>query len=479
MVIIVATAIFILSAIFIALAKPKLLLYAMVFSVGWHSIFVDIGFTISLYRLIIIIFWLCLPVYLSLRKHDFMLKFPSSIKWLFAFVSYAIAVTLIARFSIPEVYIVGFARGEGRWIFQIAMFLITITPVFLPLLFFTTIEDVKTAVKVFIASTAALCAIGWMQSLAFYLYGVTLFPVFREGLTGAVTQGMAVPLFGMTFFRMHSLGGEPRDFSMTVAVAIILLLVTRMVGYEKVRSTTLLIGFFLLSLFMSLSTSGLVVLTIGLIVLPFYTGKLGVKFTFKPIATIAVMAALFLGVIISLGILPLDTMKNMIWARTFARTPIELFDAATLNFLSAHPQYGLFGMGMGNMHLHVRDYLAQYGLYHPGAAWVVRVARNIIFVPLSGYLRMISEIGIIGLILFLGAYLSPIRRNLKYIRYISDDKSRSLAESLSYFAIFALIAYLMRTILIDVAFIALGWVYVLNRRIIQDFRLPHARERFR
>jgi len=460
------TVIFVLIGIFLALTKPKLLLYAMVFFVGWHSVFVDIGFTITAYRLIIVIFWLCLPVYLSLRKHDSTLKFPPSIKWLFAFVSYTIAVTLIAWFFIPEIYIAGFARGEGRWIFQIAMLLITISPALLPLIFFKKIEDVKTAGKVFIVSTAILCIIGWVQSLAFYLHGIALFPIPVEGLLGDIRRIITVDMFGVTFHRMHSLGGEPRDFSMTVAVAIILLLIARMGGYGKFKFSNLLLIFFLMSLFMSLSTSGVVVLAMGLaliIILPFFTSKQRFKLAFKPIATVVAITALLFGAIVSVGILPLDIMKDILWERTFARTPIELFDAATLRFLSAHPQHGLFGMGMGNMHLYVRDYLVQYGLYNPEAAWVVPMAHDIIFVPLSGYLKLLSEIGIIGLILFLGAYLSPIRRNFKYSRYISDSSFKSLVGGLSYFAIFAVVAYLARTILIDVAFIALGWVYFLNR----------------
>ncbi len=96
--------------------------------------------------------------------------------------------------------------------------------------------------------------------------------------------------------------------------------------------------------------------------------------------------------------------------------------------------------------------------------------------PLSGYLRIVSEVGIIGLLLFLVACLSPIRRNFKYSQYIPDSSLKSLVRGLSYFAIFAVVAYLARTILIDIAFIALGWAYFLNREIMRNFRLSHTRE---
>ena len=35
---------------------------------------------------------------------------------------------------------------------------------------------------------------------------------------------------------------------------------------------------------------------------------------------------------------------------------------------------------MGNGHLYVRDDLVRYGLHNPAAAWVVEVARQIVFV---------------------------------------------------------------------------------------------------
>jgi len=453
-----------LSGIFLSLTKPKWLLFAMIFFAGWHSIFVDIGFTVTAYRFIVVMCWIGLPIHYAVRKQDLILKLPPSIKWLFVFVFYSMALTLIAGVATPEVGIAGFARGQGRWLFQIAMLFITISPAFFPLMLFKNTSDLKTAVNVYIASTALLCAIGWVQTLAFYFYGAFLFPVFREGLTGSLTQAMAAPMFGMTIFRMHSLGGEPRDFSMTVAIAIVLLLIARMGWHEKLRFSNLLLGFFLASLFMSLSTSGLVILVIGLIVmLLFYYGKQEAKPAFKFIAAIAFMTVLFFAIIVSAGILPLDIVKDILWERTFARTPLEIFDAATLKFLSANLRHTVFGVGIGSIHLYVRDYLVQYGLYNQDAAWVVPIARDIIFVPNSGYLKTITEVGITGLLLFLVAYLGPIRCNLKYSQHLSDNGLKGLVFGLSTFAIFVVIAYLMRVYLIDIAFITLGWIYFLNR----------------
>jgi len=179
MIITIITIVFILSATFIAFTKPKLLYFLLIFFASWYSLFIDIGLQISIYRLIIIIFLFCLPVYLSLRKNA--IKFPSTAKYLLIFVCYAVAVTLMARFFVPESRIAGFTRGEGRWIFQIVMLFISVTPVFLPLLFLKKIEDIKTVAKVFIISTVILCILGWIQSLAFYFYRAIIFPVYSGG----------------------------------------------------------------------------------------------------------------------------------------------------------------------------------------------------------------------------------------------------------------------------------------------------------
>jgi len=471
MMITIITSILILSIIFIGLTKPKLLYYVMVFFAGWFSVFIDVGLMITAYRLVIIIFLLCLPIYFSLRKNA--IKFPPSVRYLLIFVCYAITITIVSQFYAPESYIVGFARGEGRWIFQIAMLLIDVTPVFLPLLFFKKIEDVKTTAKVFVTSVIILCVLGWVQSLAFYLYGVALFPVFREGLTGAVTQVMDVNMFGVTFFRMHSLGGEPKDFAVTVAVAIVLLIMSKITDSKGFRFGNLLMGFFLISLFMSLATSGFFVLLMGLafiVILPFFVKDLRPRFAFKSIAVIAVTTIIFFGIIIISGILPLDLIKELSLERTITRSPIELFDAAVISFLSKHPQYGLFGVGMGNIHLYAWDNLIQYASENPLAAWVFERSHDFVIVPNSGYLRIISELGIMGLILFLYAYLTPVRFNFKCRQYISDNNVKAIVLCLNLFSIFILVTFLMRYFQINYAYITLGLIYFLNRKIMPNFQ---------
>lgn len=460
------TAVFVLTIVFIALTKPKLLYYIMVFFAGWYSIFLDVGLMITAYRLTVLVFLFCIPVYLASRKGMF--RLPQSTKYLFVFIFYAVITSVTSQFYIPESNIVDFTRGQGRWLFQIVMLFINVTPAFLPLLFFKRKEDVETTAKVFISSTFILCLFGWIQTFIFYLYGIDVFPVFREGLIGSRSQSMGVDMLGMTLFRMHSLGGEPKDFAITAVVSIFLLILTGVSGKRSFRFRGSLVAFFLASLFMSLSTSGLVVLLAGMAliaILSFFIKDVTLGFVFKSIAVFVVVALMLTAFLIIKDFLTMDSAKELMLERTIRRSPIELFDAAVIDFLSVHPGYGIFGVGLGNIHLYAWDNLVQYASENRLAGWVLKSYYSFVFVPNSGYLRIISEIGIVGLGLFLYAYLLPVRLNFKYLRYVHGKFERDMVLSLNLLAVITIVTYLLRYFHANYAYIVLGLVYFLNREL--------------
>jgi hypothetical protein len=96
------------------------------------------------------------------------------------------------------------------------------------------------------------------------------------------------------------------------------------------------------------------------------------------------------------------------------------------------------------------------------AGWVLPYAHDFVFIPNSGYLEIISELGIIGLFLFLAVFLIPIRFNLKYRRYIFDKNIKDIGLILALFCFFTLVVYLMRFHQINFAFITLGLLYFFN-----------------
>jgi len=74
---------------------------------------------------------------------------------------------------------------------------------------------------------------------------------------------------------------------------------------------------------------------------------------------------------------------------------IEDFDLAILSFLASHPGAAIAGTGLGNAHLYATPYLDPlFALYAEGNVFIAKTL----------YLRLISEVGVIGFFLFLGWY---------------------------------------------------------------------------
>jgi len=449
--------IFAIAAVFLTVVKPKLSYYAMIFFASWYSLFIDVGLEINIHRFIIIAFLFFLPLYLFSKKNT--IKIPPTFKYLIIFIFYTLTITLIAQFYSPKSYIETFTRGEGRWIFQLIILLIYATPTLLPLLFLRKIEDIKTAATVFIGSTLILSIIGWIQSLAYYFYGIFLFPYPGKGLLGDEPKAILIDFFGKTFYRMHSLGGEPKYFATTLAAAIILLIISKIVYRKGFRFEYFLIGFFLISIFMSFSTSGIAIFIVGLGLLTslaFFIKGLRFKFIFKSIFIISVILLISFTLLVISRVVSFEEVGSILLERTLERSPIESYDEATLKFLSNNPIYSLFGVGMGNIHLYARDYLPDWATTLP--------SYNAPFAPNSGYL-IVGELGIFGLTLFLLAYLMPVWFNFKYVRYISDYNFRCTILTINFFAIFILISYLLRESLVIFVYIILGLLYFLNQEI--------------
>ncbi len=120
---------------------------------------------------------------------------------------------------------------------------------------------------------------------------------------------------------------------------------------------------------------------------------------------------------------------------------------------------------MGNIHLYAWDNLLQHAMIDPLAAWVIPYAHDFVFIPNSGYLEIILELGLIGLFLFLAVFLIPIRLIFRRMRYIQDDDLKRMGLILGCFGIFILLTYLMRFHQINYAFIVLGLIYFFNREI--------------
>ena len=143
--------------------------------------------------------------------------------------------------------------------------------------------------------------------------------------------------------------------------------------------------------------------------------------------------------------------------RTLGRTYIEDFDGAILRFLADQPRHLWIGVGLGNAHLYANDYLSVHARY----------AFDTAFVAKGGYLRLLSELGVIGLLLFLGWIIVQIRRLWKQIalskRLSIEEDTIRVASSLAQFGVVMIFLYLARGEYVSPqTFLTLGLVVVMT-----------------
>jgi hypothetical protein len=112
----------------------------------------------------------------------------------------------------------------------------------------------------------------------------------------------------------------------------------------------------------------------------------------------------------------------------------EDYDYPIKIFLQKHPEYLLFGSGLGNIHNLAFPYIPIETSYY---------MENSIFVAKSGYLKLISELGIIGFILF-SAIVFKLYRNFKHTSIKIQNSYKGISKSIFLLMILLYIAYLAR-----------------------------------
>jgi hypothetical protein len=112
----------------------------------------------------------------------------------------------------------------------------------------------------------------------------------------------------------------------------------------------------------------------------------------------------------------------------------EDYDAPIQIFLTRFPEYLFFGSGLGNIHNLAAPYIPFQYLHY---------MRNHIFVAKSGYLRLISELGVIGFALFMSMVYSIYRKLGKVSKYF-PTADKNVLKALQLLLVISLIAYFAR-----------------------------------
>ncbi|MEO5907508.1 MAG: hypothetical protein ABIQ11_12330, partial [Saprospiraceae bacterium] len=149
-------------------------------------------------------------------------------------------------------------------------------------------------------------------------------------------------------------------------------------------------GLYVVGIFFSFSTQAYLILAINTV---FIFILLLIKFgIFKKVFILYTIVLIGITIVIVQ-----NKFVNMVFqARVLERIEetgvVEDFNVTIITFLTDKPQYLLLGTGLGQVHFFAQEYIPRQFKYY---------MRNNVFVAKAGLLRIVSETGLIGLVLFL------------------------------------------------------------------------------
>jgi hypothetical protein len=289
----------------------------------------------------------------------------------------------------------------------IKFFVFQISPIFLLSTIIKSHDQIFSALRSYIFGLKILTVIGIAQFLIYFTSGYDFLPF---GLTEdfdplSATEDMIFQNTG--FLRISSLGGEPKGLAVSLVIGITMLLYLQMTKiYTSMKLINVWIILMFLVLIATLSTSGFFLILVPLfIVLVNIVYNVNKNILKKIIIMLSFISVLFVFQ---------DLILTIIDARVLSRSSILLsedIDDSIIKFLEDNPIHLLFGTGLGNIHLHAINYIQDLNLYD--------LRLNEIFISRYGYLKIMSESGIFGFLLFLLFIIRIKNRILKQAGLIS------------------------------------------------------------
>jgi hypothetical protein len=396
-------------AFWISVVRPRHALFGAVFLAPWQGLDPDFGLRLTAYQVFILPLTLLIlirPQTMGARKSG-----VRGVELFLFLILYSALWTLAQIPFLPEMTVSGgmLRAPEVRSMLQIVMLMLSVAPIFLVPRIVRGIDDVVMMGKVYLLSVFVLAVLGWFQLLVWYGTGMNPFPI---GIVDNLMGGMAevressYEYLNLSVHRMNSFGGEPKNLGGAFVIAILMIQVVMVNSiFQNVRRLIWLWGFLFASMVATLSTTAFFLWALGTlahsIVGAFSRGRIGRGDAVTSIISVGRIVVLLVLLIAALvyvlqgsGIPIID----MVFERTVGRLNksqigvFEDFDDAIKNYLFDHPIEALMGVGLGNIHLYAGSYLLPE---------VARYAAGKVFVAKAQYLRLISEVGIIGLALFM------------------------------------------------------------------------------
>lgn len=415
--------------LFIRLRQRRYTLFnVFVFLLPFQSWFYNVGLTLYAFQFAILLM-IMKAVFVDRNKVLNVFRFKN--KYIVAFLIYAILSTvIISNFYIENFMNVGgYFRSEGRYIAQLILFVLMFSVIPISFIYLKSIDDIIQSLKIYLLSLLVLSALGWIQFTIFNVLGIDIFPIGiaeDDTLVSGVWDGI---------YRISSLGGDPKAFSLSLIIGFFIIYLFNRNNICFFKYDYYLKYFILITAFATFSTSGIVMFSIVAALVFAHT-----IFSIKTIARkgakrkiISIIILLLTGLLI---IENLDFIDKVIQERIINREITrEDFDAPILTFLSKFPEYLLFGSGLGNIHNFAFPYIRLENLYY---------MEGNIFVAKSGYLRIISELGLVGFTLLV-LLINSVYRNLKKLKKSVPIETKKIISSMQLLLLVVLISYFSRS----------------------------------
>lgn len=435
----------ILGGVVIQLLRSKLsLVHAIIFLVPYKTITLDLGIGITAAHFFMFFWYL-----------DFFLKGLKEFlihKYLFLFLLYGVISTLFLSTLVIDPVHTGageFFRNEGRFITQI------ILKVFLQFgLFFIILNSIRTKrelyslLKVWLFSWVVLALLGIVQ---FFIYQITRIDIFPIGHVNIdfLRYGGEINILGIPWVRICSLGGEPKGLGATLAVGLAVLYSFTSNNISITKFDKFLIPVFLIAVLMTLSTGAIMMLGVVFIT-PVMLKILHLEFKIGALSPKVILISIVLIFSTYKSFPYLQSIyKARIVERFESQGTIEDMDLTIISFIKANPKWLVFGSGWGNIHSLSNDYIPRRYKYY---------MKESVYIAKSGYLYLISEMGIVGVILFFVMVAKLVLKLLK------NRKNKHESFALYTLGIVLLFLYLLRANYVIYEFIiVLAIIAVYNR----------------
>lgn len=403
--------VFALIVFWAAFFKPKALSQIYAFSLPFFGVIAEVGLQVT--PVLVVALGMLTYLILSVLPH---LHLPIAIT---PYLFYILAVCIVMSFFLPEA-VSKFPplRGEFRWVSQIIVFVLLITPVIFLYNLKPSKDEILVMLNVFIGTTVFLCFTGLAQLYIYKISGKDIFPInmFAPGEKEDIIRSALSRLSeNIKVLRMSALGGgEPKHFGYTCVMAFNLLFLRWIyVGKSGIRRglINLIIAVLLIvCVFLTLSTQSYILLGLDVILLLFlmlfFVG-------FKKKRVFMLLVVMGIGAFLILrNVYTRTLIEARIYNRLEETGALEDFNLTILDFLKDNPRYILFGTGLGNVHFFAYPYIPNEFKYY---------MRDSVFVAKAGLLRIVSEQGIVGLVLFLGIIVFLILRLSRNIPHLKPQ----------------------------------------------------------